>query len=577
MLDLSFVESDDSKAIDITFSELATSTFPTSNLAILSYCVIRGMMGCGKTTAAWHAIRRVCETDVNMFTPCYLRLENFVQIRNIQEEDSNLKVLATALLGCFTKWETASHGLIPLQELGKLIKSKFGPCILLNIDEFQTSPSLTSKLLLACRETMLTGQYGIHVVPIVSGITDLYSEALASTWQSKTFHLGSLPSDALWTSFIQAVGLPNGTYNNISCLLNDCGGNARQVVVLREKMNFHHPMLHKDLNASDANVVFQSTIERLTSTFAAPRWHAMFSKVYKTGGKMDYHRPSWKLTVDIISQVMLYALSKKQIKSLDDAVLVDDEITWNKCRLTGMVDFVEDGNWYLASCSLMSLLVMNKIAQIIHPTAHLELPFEDDWQTLERVALVSWMVHLQVYPVDSHVLLRECRPGAFFATNETVQLVVPQKFSFEKATTHLEHVTGLEVGVFLLAFPNQHAVDGIVLFDGFVNDQPQQILVLSQSKKRGYTAAGDVADTFLTPAPIISVLEKMKEVISDLPKAVQGAFIVYDVFSDRFAGIRGLKPKSFPLNNNEALFVTTNGDIDQVLGGLVARKREVPN
>ena len=65
----------------------------------------------------------------------------------------------------------------------------------------------------------------------------------------------------------------------------------------------------------------------------------------------------------------------------------------------------------------------------------------------------------------------------------------------------------------------------------------------------------------------------MRKVLQVLPSNAQNAFVVYDVFSDRFGQKNEL---DIDVNKDEAVFVTTSEVIDSVLGGLVARKRNVP-
>lgn len=163
-----------------------------------------------------------------------------------------------------------------------------------------------------------------------------------------------------------------------------------------------------------------------------------------------------------------------------------------------------------------------------------------------------------------------------------MEITVPTEMKFQTETKGLANDTELSVGKFLLVVNNEPGVDGVMLFDGFVDDVPRQILVLSQSKKRGNKIEdGYITDEITTErkgtADAKELLPLMREVKRKLPPTVQGAFVVLDLFSDWMEPVRGWNDYHLKLEKDEALIITSNSVIDSVLGGLVARKREIPN
>jgi hypothetical protein len=66
-----FVESAKSKEVDEALLLLAQQHFPMRDLRDCAYCVVRGIMGCGKTTNVWRAINYVCEqVPEKKYIPC---------------------------------------------------------------------------------------------------------------------------------------------------------------------------------------------------------------------------------------------------------------------------------------------------------------------------------------------------------------------------------------------------------------------------------------------------------------------------------------------------------------------------
>ena len=546
-------------------------------------------MGSGKTTTVWRAIERVSkELPDKKYIPCYLRLSLLHKLfAAFETENSDANVLATALLACFTDNKLLVHKALYLDKVADRAFETYGSkYFLLHIDEFQSSPEVTKQLIRACGNTIWNENSYIHVIPIVSGIPGLDFPVEVSTWAKKQVQLGSLPLDGLWSSLLKAIGLPHGQYGdykNLSILFRDCGGYAFQVVILAEKIKENLQGLTQDLSPAEAKIVFQNMLTGIENVYSESRWHAMFSSKYKeaTHG-IARHRPSWPKTKHAMKQVMLFVLTKKRILSMEDQFVTD--VTWEKCKLAGMVDFVqEDKSGWIAKCSLFALLAMNKIANVIPAMAHLDNAFDDGWQAHERVALVSFMVHLQIHDAGTKVLLQDCRPEAYFKTKATkVEIIAPADMKFQTEEKGLADDTELSVGSVLLVADNEPGVDGVMLFDGFVDDVPRQILVLSQSKKRGNRVedgynTGQVTTERKTTSDVLPLLSLIRDAKKKLPPAIHGAFVVLDLFSDWIEPARGWNDGYLKLEKDEALIITSNSVIDSVLGGLAARKREVLN
>lgn len=391
------MESNESKEVYDKLLSLAQAA-PTPNFRQKPYSVVFGIMGSGKSTTVWRAIEKVSkELPDKKYIPCYLRLDNLKGLFPTFKKDvSNVNVLATALLACFTANQVVVHNALNLEQVGERAIKQYGSkYFFLHIDEFQSSPNVTKKLLLACRETIRSSAHGICVVPIVSGIPGLDFPVEASNWPSTHVQLGSLPANELWNAFSKAIGLPAsqfGEHKNLSVLFNDCGGYASQVVTLVETIRSYHPLLAGDLNSSEAWAVFRATLNEIKFVYSESRWHAMFSSSYTISDGIPTNRKSWPKTKSIIKQVMLFVLTKKKIPDMKEEFVAG--VTWEKCKLTGMVDFVQDGSNLIAKCSLFALFVMNTMANVIPREACLDNAFDDDWQAHERAALVSFMIHL---------------------------------------------------------------------------------------------------------------------------------------------------------------------------------------
>jgi hypothetical protein len=176
-LPMGFVESYESNNVTTTLPSLA-SLVPSAEVVNSSYCVVRGMMGCGKTTTCWNAINSVGKTlaetedrPKRKCILCYFRLDSILCFfTKLINEENYIDVLAPVLLYCFTGTSVLEHKRIKLEVLGKKNLTAFkSTYVLLNIDEFQSCETISRKLLLGCRETLLSSYYNINVIPIVSG------------------------------------------------------------------------------------------------------------------------------------------------------------------------------------------------------------------------------------------------------------------------------------------------------------------------------------------------------------------------------------------------------------------------
>ena len=82
-------------------------------------------------------------------------------------------LLATTLMYVFSRSTQAVYA-PSLSEVAQEIKDRFGVNkVILHLDEFQSSPVLARKIMTGCKLSLVTGGYGICVIPILSGISDL--------------------------------------------------------------------------------------------------------------------------------------------------------------------------------------------------------------------------------------------------------------------------------------------------------------------------------------------------------------------------------------------------------------------
>lgn len=573
----------------VTLLHNRVKQLPTGEVRDIKIPFIRGPMGCGKTTMAVKVVEEVSRRcpDKNIIN-CYVRLDFLLStMRDLATMTDATSILASALLYAFTGLRSVRENL-QLSEVASHIVSDLGSnFVILHLDEFQVNLKVSEAIIAACKITMASHMVNVCIMPILSGISNFGPNITEpSGLSSVEFHLGTLPEKELWKSFVGSLKRITKANldgcKNLRCLFNDCGLFAHQVVhlvdVIQSYNACHDGLAEGALSNEHANVICKKVMERLGSVYGPHRWHSLVMRPTPEHERV-LERASWESTTKpLVAQVVLHAAAGKLVSPNDSIRTVKNKIvSWQDCENSGVIGLVpKAGSEALVACSLFAMMVMNSFAEAIPISAGIESSFEDDWQTLERVALVSWMIHMKIFEAGSRVQLGDCRPGAFVRSSAKVEITVPKDFLFEKATAFLSPQTQLTMGKFLLAFPNEVGVDGIVLFDGFVKGRARKILVLSQTKKQGHRKTGEQAPTSMLGADIKKILDKMKEVVKTLPKAVQKAFVVYDVFSDRFGAIRGLDKVKFNLGVDEALIVTTSGEIDSVLGGLAARKREVP-
>lgn len=519
---------------------------------------------------------------------CYVRLDSLLEeIPSLATMEGATSILALTLVHAFTGLNTVRKDLSLLEVARHIVSDLGSKFMILHLDEFQVDTNMSKVIIAACKITMITPDYPIFIMPILSGISNFGPSITApSGLSAAVFHLGPLPAKELWRSFVgslQQITTANlDGCKNLQCLFNDCGLFAHQVVHLVDAIRSYdtcrNGLAEGTLSNEHANVICGRVMEKLRSVYGPHRWHSLVMRPTPENERV-LERASWEITTKpLVAQVVLHAAAGKLVSPKDSIRTVKNKVvSWQDCEDTGVIGLVpKAGSEALVACSLFAMMVMNSFTEAIPISAGIELPFEDDWQTLERVALVSWMIHMKIFEAGSRVRLGDCRPGAFVRSSAKVEITVPKDFLFEKAIASLSPQTQLTMGKFLLAFPNEAGVDGIVLFDGFVKGKARKILVLSQTKKQGHSETGEQATTSMLGADIKKILDKMKGVVGKLPKAAQKAFVVYDVFSDRFGAKRGLDNVKFNLGVDEALIVTTSGEIDSVLGGLAARKREVP-
>ena len=67
----------------------------------------------------------------------------------------------------------------------------------------------------------------------------------------------------------------------------------------------------------------------------------------------------------------------------------------------------------------------------------MENPFSDDWQTLEKVAMISLASQLQARNLLQLMTLKDLRSGAKFQNCDAVKIIIPDRVVFSVLTTHL--------------------------------------------------------------------------------------------------------------------------------------------
>lgn len=614
--------------------KFASKELPTKELRELQYCLVRGAMGVGKTTTTYRAVTSVC-SKLPACMPCYVRLDTFqdrLRMNSTEDEIDPAMLLASALLYGFSHRQLAVYGPSLHEMTGKIGDDLGVVKVILHLDEFQSHPILAKKIMSGCKLSLLGDSLSFCVVPILSGVNDLNQIAEPmnpSNWSGDEVQLGPLPMDELEKHFADALDIKWDVYSDcmhLRTIFKDCGGYVHQVIRVLESIQARHDV-HAGLKsgnfgAASAEAVFQDCLGRLQSVFGAQRWHALFtSKTPPPGTESEARsRPSLRTsTVTVLTKIIFAVFSKYPVDK--NAVMLElktggsvRQIQWITCRDLGTVDLrlCPDGNGtYTVEASLMSLLVMNRVANMEPIPEHLgiENPFREGWQTLEKVAMVSLMSQLRAR--DSlqtvrrfvcrfhHRILTEqkmnitaLRPGANFQSKYALEIINPEGVVFSVLTTHLESpdlkttnggTCQLNPGDVIVAADRQKGCDGLLIVDGRIllgRKKPQKtaIIWISQSKKQetsGMTGLPS-GSTLFDGTIETEILPKMREVAKAFKRKYskfKKAFVVYDVFSDRHGPKKG--NASFQLDDKEAIFVTRSGNLDSVLGGLSARKRPI--
>jgi hypothetical protein len=121
------------------------------------------------------------------------------------------------------------------------------------------------------------------------------------------------------------------------------------------------------------------------------------------------------------------------------------DITWYDCKSTGMLYYSYENHKF--QCSMFSVAFMSTILgnnTIIPNEAMLTTPYTDDWKTLEQVALVSLMVHIQANSREKIINLENCRPDAYIENKSKVLIIVPNSMSFNTSKIDLDNEISVE-------------------------------------------------------------------------------------------------------------------------------------
>ena len=414
----------------------AKLTFPTKEMRHVSYCIVTGSMGTGKTTLVSHAIEQLCANqDLLECVSCFARVDTFAEshnlttvdfdkVRSSHDEDFLLptNILSTLLMSGFID---AFEEVVRWKEASPIIRKAFPHMtrIILHLDEFQKYPNVTNHLMWACKSTLTTQGY-IPVIPTLSGVSTvrlIIDGFDPSDWRPERGNLGPLPMDALEAVFMEALNVEKAQYAKcelLQALFKDCGGYAHQVVCLLDQILRRKEIAEKirqgQFGEDTAQHVLQACITFLTQVFGFGRWHALFTRQldFSPGEGDVFHRDSFQeSTKKVLTKVVFSALAKT--KHAEDDILwtisnvkPNRNIKWSKIKELGTVDLEFDqSRSFTVEASLMALLVMNKVidSEAIPLSANLEDPHHDNWQTLECVAQLC--LRAQMLARDAGVLV----------------------------------------------------------------------------------------------------------------------------------------------------------------------------
>ena len=590
----------------------------------LSYHVVRGPMGVGKTTIVWNAIIKFCASGE--WNPCYFSMDTMLDIvRGSPNQDDGRSLLSGLLLYEFTKrkirtieydYENLVDRLRKLYSIGtdKPIK------IVLHLDQFQDDLNRCGYVLRAIRETMMDRD-PLWIIPVVSGIRTLGGieqvSHISTGFQSIVLECGPLPPEKLRKSLIDSLHISRELYDenkHIQAIFRDCGNVAYMVAILlraiRDVPEACQALKENQvINEAVAKKVFDKCTDYASNVYGAVRFHATIQRNSDRTRPLEHVRNSARYqetTLPLLQKICLLAFTRRAVISktpLLPAELDEDgsEKDWSveKWSLLGIyrLESIRNAEYYV-EIPLLILTVMNSFCNVIPALAQLDDPFDHSWQSLERVALCTVLTQLAVrQPRDDAqekwVSITDLRPGAEYSGPPKLEVCVPKKITFTKLDKRIEtkdkdgmtnpdgtFVDLSQVGDFRLTVDGQHGVDGWVNLKGRVDGREVLVVWLSQSKSQEKSLeTGQPSGSKLYKSQITkTLLGKMEDVFKSLKgkdPVFENAFVVYDVFSNRLGATR--RESHIEMPEDRAMFLTRDDCLNQVLGGFVARRRDIEN
>ena len=586
--------------------------------------VVTGSMGSGKTFTSQQVIRSITTRE---FMRVYVDLSTMLGLLNVDLDIVLGSILLSSFTGKFRK--ISLMNLVPY--LKQEFKKDFKDILLLHVDEFQFNQELCQKIIIACKITVQTPERsgGLRIFPIFSGVTNYVhvnpdvavENMVLSQWRIEPIKLTALPIDKLHDQVKNKLELPPD-YNlvedckNLVLLMQDCGYFARFVVKMVEACcldgSIKKRIQEKGFEEEHAKPIYDIVLGDARQHYGENRWHSLILG-FKGIRTNENARTSgnWYKTAFLMRRMVLFVLAGTPVT---DTFVIKYEsdvlLRYTELQKSGIVDLQPMGSGlYVMKLPLIVLQIMNAIAKsgeqdsVLPLVADLSNPFMDNWQTLERVALASHLVHVLVEPVTP---IERVRPGTwlFFGNDhlEHLQIRCPSRTDFLMLKSHLFQLDEILLGVensieefeegdVVLTAPNEPKVDGLSFLVSMVGSQLRPCLVLFQVKKQELSPqTGAPSGSTLHNKTAVLYIDDLRKIATELRqrKPVQTflakfpnvePILIYDVFSDRNPPKRSIQydefRKLFELKENEVVFITRSDDLENALGGLAARKREV--
>jgi len=564
-------------------------------------------MGVGKTRTAHELMIAASANEDRNVIRLFISMSTIHFPWNAQ--DHYLDTMAKTLVHALDKSRTSDWDRISWKFVAAQARKDLGerPLVLLNMDEAQHNSEgvleLKRAILQACVYTMVEDA-GLTVIPVLSGVFNVGKNPVKpSDFVNHNFHLKALkdePLAGLKRAFYSSLGIPENKFNELTnlCRLFDmCGGFPHMVERLDSvlKDSFPHVLKDQCLPKETAQVIFKDVMDQIRRAYGEHRWHSFLAGKDVEGDNSSVRkRVSYESASKlIVRHLLLDIVTERKIKPGDLIIApIKDKrpnpahkyfrssmIKYDELEQTGVVDVIDD----VVTAPLMTTMVMDGMVGLFPREARVHEPFNQDWEVLERLAMVSLYVHVvaALSKRDGPIKLSTMRTDAEWIGRDDVRVTQHSKtlqfVNWESFIANASRQVPIQRSggakedfndpLIAMTVKDEVAIDGVMYLP---NDK---VLLMSQSKARGYSKdaakPGKLADTKLdnwTVEKCIGEMRAQKDKLVDAYPRLGKATVVYEVFSNRLAPASSGTIQIGNLTSRERVIVVRGESFGRALG-----------